>query len=120
MWAVAILISFLPIHLKLWVSGEEKAQQCLNDTYCCDFNTNAAYAVSSSIVSFYVPLVVMIFVYARVFQEARKQLEKIRGRERHFYNLHYKPQLSCTNDNPAMNKLGAGTKEGEQANHLSL
>uniref|UniRef100_A0A3B4VDC9 Beta-2 adrenergic receptor n=1 Tax=Seriola dumerili TaxID=41447 RepID=A0A3B4VDC9_SERDU len=86
-WAVASLISFLPIHLKLWVSREDEAKRCLADMYCCDFNTNAAYAVSSSIVSFYLPLVVMIFLYSRVFQEAQKQLEKIRGRERHFYNL---------------------------------
>ncbi|XP_040007340.1 beta-2 adrenergic receptor-like [Xiphias gladius] len=114
-WVVASLISFLPIHLKLWVSGEEKAQQCLEDRYCCDFNTNAAYAVSSSIVSFYLPLVVMIFLYTRVFQEAQKQLEKIRVRERHFYNLHYTTQLAYPNDNLAMNKLGAGTEVGEQA-----
>ncbi len=112
-WAVASLISFLPIHLKLWVSREEEALRCLSDEYCCDFNTNAAYAVSSSIVSFYIPLVVMIFLYTRVFQEAQKQLEKIRGRERHFYNLHYTAQLT-PNDSPAMNKLRAGTDAGEQ------
>uniref|UniRef100_G3QAY0 Beta-2 adrenergic receptor n=1 Tax=Gasterosteus aculeatus TaxID=69293 RepID=G3QAY0_GASAC len=83
-WAVASLISFLPIHLEWWVSSDPKARECLANENCCDFNTNAAYAVSSSIVSFYLPLVVMIFLYTRVFQEAQKQLEKIRGRERHF------------------------------------
>ncbi|XP_062289730.1 beta-2 adrenergic receptor-like [Scomber scombrus] len=111
-WIVASLISFLPIHLKLWVASDEKAARCLKDKYCCDFNTNVPYAVSSSIVSFYLPLVVMIFLYTRVFQEAQKQLEKIRGRERHFYNLHDTAQLA--DDSPAMNKLRAGTKMGEQ------
>lgn len=110
-WAVASLISFLPIHLKLWVSHDKEALRCLADEYCCDFNTNAAYAVSSSIVSFYLPLVVMIFLYSRVFQEAQKQLEKIRGRERHFYNLHYTAQLTTPNDSPAMNTLRAGTED---------
>lgn len=86
-WIVAALISFLPIHLKLWVSSDPKATECLENASCCDFNTNAAYAVSSSIISFYLPLVVMIFLYSRVFQEAQKQLEKIRGRERHLINL---------------------------------
>ncbi|TMS14232.1 Beta-2 adrenergic receptor, partial [Larimichthys crocea] len=114
-WAVASLISFLPIHLKLWVSSDKKALQCLANEHCCDFNTNAAYAVSSSIVSFYLPLVVMIFLYSRVFQEAQKQLEKIRGRERHFYNLHYTAELNYPNDSPAMNKLRTGTEVGEQA-----
>lgn len=114
-WAVASLISFLPIHLKLWVSQEKEALRCLADEKCCDFNTNAAYAVSSSIVSFYLPLVVMIFLYSRVFQEAQKQLEKIRGRERHFHNLHYNAQLANPSDSPAMNKLRAGTEAEEQA-----
>lgn len=114
-WAVASLISFLPIFLKLWVSHDDKARRCLADEYCCDFNTNAAYAVSSSIVSFYLPLVVMIFLYTRVFQEAQKQLEKIRGRERQFYNLHCTAQLNNSSDSPAMNKLRAGTEVEEQA-----
>uniref|UniRef100_A0A3B4ZE97 Beta-2 adrenergic receptor n=1 Tax=Stegastes partitus TaxID=144197 RepID=A0A3B4ZE97_9TELE len=73
-WIVASLISFLPIHLKVWVSTDEKASKCLAAEDCCEFNTNVAYAVSSSIVSFYLPLVVMIFLYSRVFQEAQKQL----------------------------------------------
>uniref|UniRef100_A0A3Q3K6B7 Beta-2 adrenergic receptor n=1 Tax=Monopterus albus TaxID=43700 RepID=A0A3Q3K6B7_MONAL len=84
-WVVASLISFLPIHLKWWVSDDEKAKKCMADECCCEFYTNPPYAVSSSIVSFYLPLVVMIFLYSRVFQEAQKQLEKIRRRERHFY-----------------------------------
>lgn len=114
-WAVASLISFLPIHLKLWLSQDKEALRCLDDEKCCDFNTNAAYAVSSSIVSFYLPLVVMIFLYSRVFQEAQKQLEKIRGRERHFHNLHYNAQLANPSDSPAMNKLRAGSEAEEQA-----
>ncbi|XP_008297190.1 beta-2 adrenergic receptor-like [Stegastes partitus] len=114
-WIVASLISFLPIHLKVWVSTDEKASKCLAAEDCCEFNTNVAYAVSSSIVSFYLPLVVMIFLYSRVFQEAQKQLEKIRGRERHFYNLHYSAQLAYPDDSPAMNKRRAGNEVGEVA-----
>ncbi|KAK2882094.1 beta-2 adrenergic receptor-like [Channa argus] len=114
-WAVASLISFLPIHLKLWVAHNEEAQQCFANDTCCDFNTNIEYAVSSSIVSFYLPLGVMIFLYARVFQEAQKQLEKIRGQERYFYNLHCIGQLAYPDDSPAMNKLRTGTEVREQA-----
>lgn len=76
-WAVAALISFLPIHMEWWVSDEPEALSCLEEPTCCDFNTNAAYAVTSSIISFYIPLVIMAFVYSRVFQEARRQLQKI-------------------------------------------
>ncbi|XP_030602284.1 adrenoceptor beta 2, surface b isoform X2 [Archocentrus centrarchus] len=114
-WAVASLISFLPIYLKVWVSHDASALQCLEAEDCCEFNTNTAYAVTSSIVSFYLPLVVMIFLYTRVFQEAQKQLEKIRGRERHMYNLHYNSQLAYPDDSPALNQLRTGTEVGEQA-----
>lgn len=113
-WLVASLISFLPIHLKLWVADDKEAEECLADVTCCEFTTNVEYAVSSSIVSFYLPLVVMIFLYSRVFQEAQKQLEKIRGQERHFYNLHCTGQLyPC--DSPALNKPGADTEAGGPA-----
>ncbi|XP_028278128.1 adrenoceptor beta 2, surface b [Parambassis ranga] len=109
-WIVASLISFLPIYLQWWVSKKEEAWNCLQNEYCCEFNTNQVYAVTSSIVSFYLPLVVMIFLYSRVFQEAQKQLEKIRGRARHFYNFHY-----TADDSPAVNKLQPGAEVGEQA-----
>ncbi|XP_057677023.1 beta-2 adrenergic receptor-like [Corythoichthys intestinalis] len=89
-WAVASLISFPPIHLKLWVSMDQEARRCLADERCCDFNTNAAYAVSSSVVSFYIPLVVMAFLYARVYREAQRQLRKIRKDERRLQYLRSK------------------------------
>ncbi|XP_029925633.1 beta-2 adrenergic receptor-like [Myripristis murdjan] len=113
-WAVAFLISFLPIHMEWWVSDEKEAIRCSEDPYCCDFNTNVAYAVFSSMVSFYFPLVVMVFLYTRVFQEARKQLEKIRGRERHFYHLHCTTQLSNPSDSPTMDSLRTGAVVGGQ------
>ncbi|MBN3316374.1 ADRB2 protein, partial [Atractosteus spatula] len=91
-WLVAGLISYLPIHMQWSVSKDPEAQKCLNDTHCCDFNTNTAYAVTSSIVSFYIPLVVMAFVYGRVFQEAKKQLKKIDRCEGRFYVQSGHPQ----------------------------
>ncbi|KAL4659775.1 beta-2 adrenergic receptor-like [Arapaima gigas] len=83
-WAVAGLISFLPIHMKWWISDEPESLRCMSNTYCCEFNTNTAYAITSSIVSFYIPLVIMVFVYSRVFQEAKRQLRKIERCEGRF------------------------------------
>lgn len=119
-WVVAFLISFLPIHLKLWLSHNEEAERCLDNENCCDFNTNVPYAVSSSIVSFYLPLVVMIFLYSRVFQEAQKQLEKIRGRERHFCNMHYAAQMNNSSDSPAMNKGRTGADDEECEENIDM
>lgn len=119
-WTVASLISFLPIFLEVWVKNETQALKCLADENCCEFHTKPEYAVSSSIVSFYLPLVVMIFLYSRVFQEAQKQLEKIRGRERHLYNLHNSTQQTNPDDSPALNKHRARTDAKEAAREDSL
>ncbi|XP_019390488.1 PREDICTED: beta-2 adrenergic receptor [Crocodylus porosus] len=76
-WLVSALTSFLPIHMHwYWADGPE-ARACYEEATCCDFFTNQAYAIASSIISFYLPLVVMVFVYARVFQVAKQQLKKI-------------------------------------------
>ncbi|CAN9509251.1 unnamed protein product [Ophioblennius macclurei] len=83
-WAISALVSFLPI-LMHW-SRDSVDTACYEDPECCDFVTNRAYAISSSIISFYIPLLVMIFVYARVYREAKKQVRKIDQCEGRFHN----------------------------------
>ncbi|XP_066495703.1 beta-3 adrenergic receptor [Tiliqua scincoides] len=83
-WVISAFVSFLPIMNHWWRDGaDEEALRCYADPHCCDFVTNMPYAILSSIISFYVPLLVMIFVYARVFAVASRQLhliEKDKGR----------------------------------------
>ncbi|XP_010632964.1 beta-1 adrenergic receptor, partial [Fukomys damarensis] len=76
-WAISALVSFLPILMHWWRAEGDEARRCYNDPKCCDFVTNRAYAIASSVVSFYVPLCIMAFVYLRVFREAQKQVKKI-------------------------------------------
>lgn len=76
-WVIAALISYLPIHMKWGLSKDPIAEACLKNTTCCEFYVNVEYGIISSIVSFYIPLIIMIFVYSRVFQVAKKQLKKI-------------------------------------------
>ncbi|NP_001085791.1 adrenoceptor beta 2 L homeolog [Xenopus laevis] len=85
-WLVSTLTSFLPICMHWYRIDEKVAMDCYAEPTCCFFHTNRAYAISSSIISFYLPLVVMIFVYSRVFQEAKKQLKKIDKSEGRFHN----------------------------------
>nr|3P0G_A Chain A, Beta-2 adrenergic receptor, Lysozyme [synthetic construct] len=73
-WIVSGLTSFLPIQMHWYRATHQEAINCYAEETCCDFFTNQAYAIASSIVSFYVPLVIMVFVYSRVFQEAKRQL----------------------------------------------
>ncbi|KAM9312000.1 beta-4C adrenergic receptor-like [Gastrophryne carolinensis] len=77
-WAISALISFLPIMMRWWRDNNNTiALNCYNDPKCCDFVTNMPYAIVSSTMSFYVPLVIMIFVYARVFIVATRQVNLI-------------------------------------------
>uniref|UniRef100_A0A8C5WCL2 G-protein coupled receptors family 1 profile domain-containing protein n=1 Tax=Leptobrachium leishanense TaxID=445787 RepID=A0A8C5WCL2_9ANUR len=77
-WAISALISFLPIMNHWWRDNyNEKARDCYKDPTCCEFVTNMSYAIISSTMSFYVPLVIMIFVYGRVFIVATRQVNLI-------------------------------------------
>ncbi|XP_071585149.1 beta-3 adrenergic receptor isoform X2 [Heliangelus exortis] len=77
-WAISAFISFLPIMNHWWRDGaDEQAARCYDDPRCCDFVTNTTYAIVSSTVSFYVPLLVMIFVYVRVFAVATRHVRLI-------------------------------------------
>ncbi|XP_068133245.1 beta-2 adrenergic receptor [Hyperolius riggenbachi] len=113
-WIVSILTSFLPINMHWYRTPEENAQKCYNDETCCYFYTNPAYAISSSIISFYLPLVVMIFVYSRVFQEAKKQLKKIDKCEGRFHNqqdangklVNRRTSKFCLKEHKALKTLG--------------
>ncbi|XP_076877180.1 adrenoceptor beta 2, surface a isoform X2 [Brachyhypopomus gauderio] len=98
-WTIGGLISYLPIYLQWWISDAQVAVDCLNNTTCCEFHTNRTYAITSSIVSFYIPLIIMVFVYSRVFQEARKQLKKIVKTEGRFrYDV--SQQEPCSSSGP--------------------
>ncbi|XP_029459762.1 beta-3 adrenergic receptor [Rhinatrema bivittatum] len=77
-WAISALISFLPIMNHWWRdTANEESMKCYDNPKCCDFVTNMSYAIISSTISFYVPLVIMIFVYAKVFIVATRQINLI-------------------------------------------
>lgn len=85
-WVVSALISFVPIMRGYWRDDDEEAKKCYNTTTCCDFVTNRAFAIISSIVSFYIPLLIMIFVYAKVFLIATRQVQLIDKNRLRFQN----------------------------------
>lgn len=77
-WVVSALISFVPIMKGYWRAyDDEEAEKCYREEACCDFVTNMPFAIISSIVSFYIPLLIMIFVYAKVFLIATRQVQLI-------------------------------------------
>ncbi|XP_044520373.1 beta-2 adrenergic receptor [Gracilinanus agilis] len=117
-WVVSGLTSFLPIQMHWYRASHKEALMCYEKETCCDFFTNQAYAIASSIVSFYLPLVVMVFVYSRVFQVAKKQLQKIDKSEGRFHvqnssqmeqngrTSHRRSSKFCLKEHKALKTLG--------------
>uniref|UniRef100_A0A8C9XE61 G-protein coupled receptors family 1 profile domain-containing protein n=1 Tax=Sander lucioperca TaxID=283035 RepID=A0A8C9XE61_SANLU len=75
-WLLSILISFIPVQLN-WHQVEEEV-----DVMSCVANLNKTYAISSSLISFYIPVVIMIATYTRIFRIAQIQIRRITSLER--------------------------------------
>uniref|UniRef100_A0A3Q0RY22 G-protein coupled receptors family 1 profile domain-containing protein n=1 Tax=Amphilophus citrinellus TaxID=61819 RepID=A0A3Q0RY22_AMPCI len=67
-WTLSILISFIPVQLN-WHRS-------------CVANLNKTYAISSSFISFYIPVVIMIATYTRIYRIAQTQIRRITSLER--------------------------------------
>ncbi|XP_071792580.1 dopamine receptor 1-like [Asterias amurensis] len=72
-WAVAFILSVLPMALR-WhepVGFEQQSDQCI-------LTFNPAFSIISSIVSFYVPFVIMVITYGLIYRVASRQSAKIK------------------------------------------
>lgn len=107
-WAVSSLISFVPIMNGLWRDDDRTAKECYEDPACCDFVTNRAYAITSSIVSFYIPLLIMIFVYVNVFLIAKRQVQLIDKNRLRFQNECPTAHLQVNNIVPLVCSTSSG------------
>ncbi|XP_058807353.1 dopamine receptor 1-like isoform X2 [Phymastichus coffea] len=80
-WMMAILISFLPISLGLHRPNEPPIEHIVgNMSYpTCALDLTPTYAIVSSCISFYVPCIVMIGIYCRLYCYAQKHVKSIRA-----------------------------------------
>ena len=74
-WGASALISHIPIHAGWYTTQELNEALVTNDK--CTFRVNKPYAIISSTTSFWIPTVIMVFVYAKIFREANKQAKAI-------------------------------------------
>ncbi|KZC07699.1 Octopamine receptor beta-3R [Dufourea novaeangliae] len=75
-WLLPALISFIPIFMG-WYTTDEHLQFLTENPEVCVFTVNRAYAVVSSSVSFWVPGLVMIVMYCKIYKEAVRQREAL-------------------------------------------
>ncbi|MGH0172021.1 UNVERIFIED_CONTAM: hypothetical protein FKN15_062495 [Acipenser sinensis] len=85
-WTLSVLISFIPVQLS-WHKADDippgpgsspNATQPEN----CDSSLNRTYAISSSLISFYIPVAIMIVTYTRIYRIAQRQIRRISSLER--------------------------------------
>ncbi|XP_023213411.1 dopamine receptor 1-like [Centruroides sculpturatus] len=77
-WLLSVLVSFLPISLG-WHKPKNHIQKTIEEKPVCALELTALYAVVSSVISFYVPCIVMVALYSRLYYYARKHVESIRA-----------------------------------------
>ncbi|KAF0025936.1 hypothetical protein F2P81_022817 [Scophthalmus maximus] len=77
-WTLSILISFIPVQLS-WHRADNSTAENPDD---CNASLNRTYAISSSLISFYIPVVIMVGTYTRIFRIAQTQIRRISSLER--------------------------------------
>ncbi|KAM6969880.1 dopamine receptor D1b [Aplochiton taeniatus] len=87
-WTLSILISFIPVQLN-WHKAQAPGYSGVNGTFVgepppenCDASLNRTYAISSSLISFYIPVAIMIVTYTRIYRIAQVQIRRISALER--------------------------------------
>ncbi|KAI8488310.1 G-protein coupled receptor [Branchiostoma belcheri] len=86
-WLLAIFASFPPITLG-W--HEHAGHPSLSDLTAftpqpqCIFDPSKTYALTASIVTFYIPLAAILFTYSRIYKEARSQATRVASLNKQF------------------------------------
>ncbi|NXM76121.1 DRD1C protein, partial [Serilophus lunatus] len=99
-WLLSLLISFIPVQLK-WhkdpelLSQQEPSFNVSVEEEKCDSRLYRTYAISSSLISFYVPVAIMLVTYTRIFRIARRQIRRISSLEAQ--NCHSPQEASLKN-----------------------
>ncbi|XP_045072061.1 D(1) dopamine receptor-like [Coregonus clupeaformis] len=85
-WTVSVVISFVPVQLH-WhragiAGGAEEANGGVVEHWNCDSSLSRTYAISSSLISFYIPVAIMVVTYTRIYRIAQVQIRRISSLER--------------------------------------
>lgn len=92
-WTLSVLISFIPVQLN-WHKAQTKSYKALtesllgpntsshHDTDNCDSSLNRTYAISTSLISFYIPVAIMVATYTQIYRIAHRQIRRISALER--------------------------------------
>ncbi|XP_052771864.1 dopamine receptor 1-like isoform X1 [Mya arenaria] len=96
-WTISIILSFIPIHMDWHRTANMK--DSIMPPEQCYLEISGTYAVVSSTISFYIPCIVMLALYCKLYMYAREQVR-------------------CINSTLVHNQIGDSRNSG-QASRLS-
>uniref|UniRef100_A0A8B9IXW9 G-protein coupled receptors family 1 profile domain-containing protein n=1 Tax=Amazona collaria TaxID=241587 RepID=A0A8B9IXW9_9PSIT len=99
-WLLSLLISFIP-EPGFNITGEEEN---------CDFSLNRTYAISSSLISFYIPVAITLVTYTCIFRIARRQIRSISSLERAVEHAQSCHSSDCPHEASLKNSFKKETK----------
>ncbi|KFU84808.1 D(1C) dopamine receptor, partial [Chaetura pelagica] len=114
-WLLSLLISFIPVQLEWHKDGglqshQESRFNTTREEENCDSSLNRTYAISSSLISFYIPVAIMVGMYTRIFRIARRQIRRISSLERAVERAPNCPKINCPHEASLKNSFKKETK----------
>ncbi|CAF1007653.1 unnamed protein product [Adineta steineri] len=85
-WLISVLLSYGPVLLGLYSHIKIDRQSPQSDE--CGMRPNRLYSIISSSTSFYIPLIIILFLYGRIFITARKHSHELQKLESIIKRLH--------------------------------
>ena len=82
-WLISVLLSYGPVLLGVYSQSQAKA-----DPSDCAMRPNLIYSIISSSTSFYIPLIIILFLYGRIFITARQHSHELQKLENIVRRLH--------------------------------
>jgi hypothetical protein len=83
-WLISVLLSYGPVLLGVY----SQSNTTLSDSTECAMRPNRIYSIISSSTSFYIPLIIILFLYGRIFITARKHSHELQKLENIIKRLH--------------------------------
>ena len=120
-WLISVLLSYGPVLLGVY-SQNETADHTI-DTTECNMRPNRVYSIISSSTSFYIPLIIILFLYGRIFITARKHSHELQKLESIIKRLHSNEKFVLENAKwkknvKAIRTLGTQNEISDDVVHL--
>jgi hypothetical protein len=113
-WLISVLLSYGPVFLGVYSQSQTDGHP--SDSRICDMRPNRIYSIISSLTSFYIPLIIILFLYGRIFIIARKHSHELQKLENIIKRLHSDDKFVLENTKwnknvKAIRTLGINTKK---------